>query len=146
MTLIELLAVMVILGILATAGASRLTEVRYQAQVARAIGDIRAIQTDLTTIEVGDQPLPSTLSAIGRGGLADPWGEPYVYFPFPPSPGKAPPAGARRDRFLVPINSTYDLYSKGRDRLTNITLTAKAGRDDIVRGRDGGFIGLGSRF
>lgn len=146
LTLIELISVLVILGILASMATRQVSEVRHQAQVARAIGDIRAIQTDLTTIEVSGQPLPGSLNEIGRGGMVDPWGEPYVYFPFPPTQGGAPPAGSRRDRFLVPINSTYDLYSKGRDRATNITLTSPSGRDDIVRGNDGGFIGLGSRF
>ncbi len=146
MTLIELISVMVILGILASLGTRQFSVVKYQAQVARAIGDIRAIQTDLVTIEMGGQPLPSSLTDIGRGSMRDPWGNPYVYFPFPPTKGNAPPAGARRDRFLVPINSTFDLYSMGRDQSTSITLTAKAGQDDIVRGNDGGFIGLGSRF
>ncbi len=146
LTLIELISVLVILGILAAMGTRQLNEVRHQAQVARAIGDIRAIQTDLTTIEIGGQPLPGSLNEIGRGGMVDPWGTPYVYFPFPPTKGGAPPPGSRRDRFLVPINSTYDLYSMGRDRKTSIPLTGAAGRDDIVRGNDGGFIGLGSRF
>lgn len=146
LTLIELISVLVILGILAAMGTRQYSEVRYQAQVARAIGDLRAIQTDLLPIEIGGQPLPGSLNEIGRGGMVDPWGEPYVYFPFPPTKAGEPPAGSRRDRFLVPINSTYDLYSKGRDRVTNITLTSPAGRDDVVRGNDGGFIGLGSRF
>ena len=57
----------------------------------------------------------------------------------------APPAGARRDRFLVPINSTFDLYSQGKDG-NSVPPLSGPGADDIVRGNDGGFIGLGSRF
>jgi general secretion pathway protein G len=78
----------------------------------------------------------------------DPWGRPYVYFPFPPSKGKggAPPAGARKDRFLVPINSRYDLYSTGKDGGSAAPLTAKSSRDDIVVANDGGFVGRASKF
>ena len=54
--------------------------------------------------------------------------------------------GARKDRFLVPINSTYDLYSVGKDGKTVAALTAKASKDDIVRANDGAFIGLAVKY
>jgi general secretion pathway protein G len=145
-TLIELIAVVAIIGILSGMASQRVSEMRYRAEVAQAIGDVRAIGIELETFLDGDS-LPASLAEIGRGDLLDPWGQPYVYFPFPTSKnGHAPPSGARRDRFLVPINSTYDLYSVGRDGASAIPLTAKASHDDIVRGNDGGYIGLGSRF
>jgi general secretion pathway protein G len=46
----------------------------------------------------------------------------------------------------VPINTTYDLYSKGKDGDSSPPLTARASQDDVVRANDGGFIGLGSRY
>ena len=78
--------------------------------------------------------------------MLDPWGRPYIYYRFPESHGQAPPSGARRDRFLVPVNSDYDLYSQGKDGQTSIPFTARASRDDVVRANDGGYIGLASGF
>lgn len=145
-TIIELLAVLVILGILAGFAIPKLRETTEQARMARAIGDIRGIQADIMAFETQADSVPGTLAAIGRAGMLDPWGRPYVYNPFPTtSHGKAPPPGARRDRFLVPINSTFDLYSQGKDGASVPPLSGP-GADDIVRGNDGGFIGLGSRF
>jgi general secretion pathway protein G len=136
---------MAIIGLLAGIGLPKLKAVLLKAKIARCIGDIRAIQIDLMSIEAGDQPLPATLDAIGRGNMVDPWGQPYIYFPFDPTAHGNPP-GARRDRFLVPINSTFDLYSVGPDGSTAIPLTASPSRDDIVRAEDGGFIGVASNF
>ncbi len=52
----------------------------------------------------------------------------------------------RKDRFLHPINSDYDLYSMGKDGRTTEALTAKMSHDDIIRANDGGFVGLASQF
>ncbi len=61
--------------------------------------------------------------------------------------GGGPPAGqARKDRFLVPINSDYDLYSKGQDGESVAPLTAKKSQDDVVRANDGAFVGLAVNF
>jgi len=78
--------------------------------------------------------------------MLDPWGRPYVYLKFPPSKGKAPPGGARKDRFLVPINSAFDLYSLGKDGNSVAPLTAAASRDDVIVANDGGFVGLASNY
>jgi general secretion pathway protein G len=147
-TLVELLATMVVISVLAGFGIPKYHEATKRAKVVRAIGDIRAIQIDLMNIEVEGLPLPADLSGIGRGGMLDPWGNPYVYYPFPPAAGhgNAPPPGARRDRFLVPINTTFDLYSMGPDGASVIALTAAASLDDIVRANDGGFVGEARNF
>lgn len=141
-TLVELMATMTIIGLLIGLGMPKMDEVVNQAKIARAIGDLRALSTELNTANA----LPATLAGIGRAGILDPWGRPYVYFPFPPSKGNAPPKGARKDRFLVPINSAYDLYSLGRDGGTAAPLTAKASQDDVIVANDGGFIGLAKRY
>lgn len=144
MSLIELIGVLLIIGILAGIAIPPLHEVLEQARVTKAIGDIKAIQTDLMSIEAGDQALPADLDAIGRGLLLDPWGRPYVYYPFPP-PVKTVPAGARRDKFLKPVNSTFDLYSLGRDGMSAPSFGNARSLDDVVRAGDGGYIGLASK-
>jgi general secretion pathway protein G len=143
-TIIELIAVTAIIAVLTAMAIPQLSEAVERARVARAIGDIEAIETDLQSLD----SLPPTLASIGRGDLLDPWGRPYVYYPFPPSHGHghAPPQGARRDRFLVPVNSEYDLYSVGKDGNTAIPFTARASLDDVVRANDGGYVGLASKF
>lgn len=143
-TLIELVTVVAIIGILVATATVKYAVVVRRAKIAKAIGDIKAIQTDLQAIEAGDAPLPASLAAIGRGSLLDPWGRPYQYNPFPPD--RRVPPGARRDRFLVPINSTFDLYSMGEDGQSVPPLNAQRSRDDIIRANDGGFIGLAEDY
>jgi general secretion pathway protein G len=144
-TIVELLAVMVIIGFLGGFAIPKLRDVVLKAKTARAIGDIRAIQIDIMSFEAAGQPLPANLVAIGRDQLLDPWGRPYVYFPFDTTARGNPP-GARRDRFLVPVNSTFDLYSMGPDGQSSIALTAQPSRDDIIRANDGGYIGVAAKF
>ena len=141
-TIIELLSVMSIIGLLAALAIPRLQLVVKQAKVARAIGDIRSIQTELMSIEASGQALPADLSVIGRAGTMDPWGRPYQYLVITSSNIGA----ARKDRFLVPVNSTFDLYSMGEDGSSVAAMTAGPSQDDIVRASDGGFIGLASKF
>lgn len=143
-TLIEMLMAMVIIAVLMTIALPMIQDVLDRARVARAIGDVRAVQTDLQTYETDGKGLPASLSAIGRGDMVDPWGYAYRYLRFPDDGSK--PKGARKDRFLVPVNSTFDLYSVGKDGGTSAAMTANASQDDIVRANDGGFIGLASKF
>jgi general secretion pathway protein G len=64
--------------------------------------------------------------------------------------GGGPPCGgvggARKDRFLVPINSDFDIYSMGKDKDTVAPLNPPKSHDDIIRASDGGFYGLAKNF
>lgn len=141
-TLIELLSVVAIIGVLSAIMIPKYSDVVERAKVAKAIGDLKAISTDLLSLD----SLPASLATINRHMMVDPWGRPYVYLRFAPSKGKAPPAGARKDRFLVPINTSFDLYSMGKDGQSALPLTAARSRDDVVVANDGGFIGLARNF
>ena len=132
---------MAIIAALTTIAIPAIQDALERARVARAIGDIGALQTDLDGLD----SLPPDLASIGRGTLEDPWGNPYQYLRFPQR-SRGVPQGARRDRFLVPVNTAYDLYSMGRDGASKAPFSARASRDDIVRATDGGFIGLAARF
>lgn len=137
-TLVELVLVMGIVGTLASLAMPRLAEAAERARVARAIADIAILQVEIAAHE----PLPATLDEIGRGGLLDPWGNPYQYARLQGAKGAQP----RKDKSLVPINSDFDLYSMGPDGRSVAPLTAKHSRDDIVRANDGGFVGRASDF
>ncbi len=155
-TLIEMLIVIAIIGTILAIALPMIQEALHQARVARAIGDIGAIQTDIAAYEAGGKGLPESLATIGRESLVDPWGSPYQYLNFELATmggggakgrGKgAFPAGARMDRFLGPINSTFDLYSMGKDGTSVPPLTATNSKDDIIRANDGGFIGLAEKY
>ena len=151
-TMVEMLIVMAIIGTLLAIALPMLRSALDTARVARAIGDIGALQTDIASFEASGEGLPETLADIGRATLLDPWGTPYQYLNFHIEEGGGgknkgvPPAGARKDRFLVPINSTYDLYSVGKDGETVEALTAKVSKDDVVRANDGAFIGLAVKY
>ncbi len=131
-----------IIGVLSSIAIPRLSDTIEKARVAKAIGDLHAINIELLSLD----SLPASLAGVGRAAYLDPWGNPYQYLRFPASNGKAPPAGARKDRFLVPINSMFDLYSLGKDGLSVAPLTAKASQDDVVVANDGGYIGLAKNY
>lgn len=136
-TLVELVIVVVIMGVLAALSIPNFSRVRERAMIARAIGDIRAIGLDVKDYELRTGGLPANLAAVGRGDLLDPWGNAYRYVRVSGSNRGA----LRKDRFLVPINSDFDLYSMGPDGQTVAALTARAARDDIIRANDGGYVG-----
>ena len=85
---------------------------------------------------------PPDLNALGRGAIRDPWGNPYRYLNI----ATAIPGHVRKDRFLVPLNSDYDLYSMGKDGESQPPITSAKSRDDILRASNGAFIGLASDF
>ncbi len=142
-SLIELLLIVAILGTLMAIALPVYARALESARIARAIGDIKAIGTDLRLVQLTGGTLPNTLTEIGREDLRDPWGNPYVFVNFANLKGKG---GMRKDRFLVPINSDFDLYSKGADGESVPPLNAKQSRDDIIRANDGGFVGLASEY
>lgn len=88
--------------------------------------------------------LPVNLDAVANIPRVDPWGNPYVYLYFN-APGSNR-GSVRKDHNLVPINSEFDLYSKGKDGDSRPPLPAKPSRDDVLIARDGAFVGLAKDF
>ena len=145
-TLIELMSVVGVVGLLTALAIPKAQGYTDRAKISRAIGDINTIQIDIDAFAANNDSLPTSLAEVGRAGLLVPWGRPYQYINFSLSRGNGVPNGARRDRFLVPINSTYDLFSVGKDGRSTPALTAGPSKDDIVRGNDGGFIGRATLY
>ncbi len=140
-TLVEIMVIIAIIGTLAAFAVPAYTNAVNAARIARSIGDIRTLEKDITTYEAANGVLPTTLADINRGGISDPWGRGYDYLVFSGNIGSA-----RKDKFLVPLNSTYDLYSRGKDGDSKLPLTAKASWDDIIRASDGGYVGLALNY
>ena len=165
-TLIEIMVVVAIIGILASLAGVRYLSYVEKAKTARVIAELRGIATSLTARSI-EGFLPESLAEIDVHTV-DPWGNPYQYLLIkgqlpsgisdasdnalphvgaPPSGGGQPAiAKARKDRFLVPINSDYDLYSMGPDGKSMPPLQNKVSRDDVIRASDGSFYGIAERF
>ena len=145
LTLFELLVVIAILGTLVGIAMPVYTHQIEKARITRAIAEITIMGREIAAYEgeEADNFLPKTLHAIGRGNLLDPWGHRYRYLNFALIKGKGP---MRKDRFMVPLNTDYDLYSVGKDGATKPPLTAAPSHDDVVRANDGAYVGLGSEY
>lgn len=142
-TLVELLITVAIILTIAAIAVPNLLAAMNHARIAKAVGDIHAIGTDIQGYEVINRVYPNTLADIGYGSYPDPWGNPYQYLNFASVQGKGK---MRKDRFLVPINTFFDLYSMGPDGKTVAPLTAQASQDDIIWANDGDFIGEASDY
>ena len=92
---------------------------------------------------IDNDKYPQSLAEVGYANRLDPWGSPYQYLNVQTAKGKGQ---LRKDRFVVPINTDYDLYSMGKDGKSVPPLTAKASRDDIIRANNGAYIDLASEF
>ena len=141
-TLVELMIVLAIIATLAAIAVPLYANVTERAKVAGAIAEIRILDSEIAVFEAAKRRLPTSLAEIGRGTLKDPWGNPYEYLEFAGGPSGL----IRKDHSLHPLNSTYDLYSKGKDGQSQAPLTASASRDDIIRANDGGYIGPASGY
>lgn len=143
LTLPELLIVLAIVGTLAAIAVPVIGDVLASSRVIRAIADIKIIESEIAVFEAKNGRLPTSLAEMGRGATRDAWGHAYEYLDFAAATNRD---RVRKDRNLHPLNSTYDLYSKGRDGASQAALTAQASRDDIIRANDGGYVGLASNY
>jgi general secretion pathway protein G len=116
------------------------------ARIVRAIADVRAMSDEIMAYRIDTGDVPDSLAVLGRDGHRDPWGNPYVYLKFDAGGGNDGAKGARKDKWLTPLNSFYDLYSKGPDGETQLPLTAKSSWDDIIVAGDGLFVGVAEDF
>lgn len=144
-TLIELFLVVAIIAIISAIAVPVYQNYKYQRQVVNAINDIKSLVILIREYEYDNHNLPNSLGDAGSGTNLDPWGNPYRYLVIPTGKVKGPSL-VRKDKSLHPINSDYDLYSMGKDGKSVAALTAQASHDDIIRARDGQFVGLASDF
>ena len=149
--LIELVIAFAIVTTLAAIAIPAYTKYRYKAEIAMVITEIRLIEKEIETYAAMNGEYPDSLADINMDLIEDAWGNPYRYLKIA-GKGKGKGKGeekadkARKDHFMVPVNSDYDLYSVGPDGDSKAPFTAKASRDDIVRCNDGRFVGPVSEF
>lgn len=142
-TLIEIIVSVAIVGILAGIAIPLYSGYINQARNESAISDIQAISLKITGYYADNTNYPASLAEVGYATYLDPWGNPYQYLNIQTAKNQG---SMRKDRFLVPINSDYDLYSMGPDGQSKSPLTAKVSRDDIIRANDGAYVGPASAY
>ena len=144
-TIIEILVVLAILSVLASIALPKYQDYQERVRVNSAITDIRAINAALRLYMTDNKEPPASLVTVGQANKLDPWGRPYEYLNIASAP-KSVIGKARKNKNLVPINSDFDLYSKGKDGASAGPLTAGPSQDDVVLAHDGKFVGLASDY
>ena len=145
LTLVEVMIVIVIIGILSSIAIPSYLSSREKARIAATISEIKILEKLIIGYNIDHNSYPETLDDIGMKTLKDPWGIPYQYLKIEGSEKngkkKKSVGKMRKDHKMVPVNTDFDLYSKGKDGKSKIPFTAKASRDDIVRANNGRYIG-----
>jgi general secretion pathway protein G len=115
-----------------------LTTVRYQ----KGTHDLKNIESEIIAFVDSRGHLPDSLAEVGMDGMLDPWGNPYVYLRIEGNSSPGLNGKKRKDRNLNPVNTDFDLYSKGPDGETAAQFMAATARDDLVRANNGRYFGL----
>jgi general secretion pathway protein G len=142
-TLVEIAIAIATLAVLATIAIPAYERYRERALIMQAVNDIGAMGVAIGRFLEDKRELAGSLDEMGVGGRLDPWGRPYQYQNLTTEKGKG---AARKDRRLNPLNSDFDLYSVGKDGQTKLPLPPKVSHDDIIRARNGRFIGIAKDF
>lgn len=143
--LLDLLVTLVIFALLSALAVPAYNGFVARAKISGAIGDIAslAIAIDRYSVNNNDR-LPDELADLGSTIPLDPWGNEYQYLNI--RAATAGKAAFRKDGNLNPLNTDFDLYSKGEDGDSAGPLSARKSRDDVVRANNGAFIGLGEDY
>jgi general secretion pathway protein G len=142
-TIVEIILVVGIIAIITGIAIPAYMGYQERARIGLAISDLGAISLKIDGY-IGDSGIgPETLAEVRYENYLDPWGHPYQYLNIKTAKSTGQ---MRKDRFLVPINTYYDLYSMGPDGKSEPPLTHKVSRDDIVRANDGGYFGPAGAF
>ena len=136
-SLVETLVVCALISTLASLAAGIYVSALKSARIARAIGDLHALDADINTFFLRHNRYPTTLTEARPIVPNDPWGRPYVYTNLSQTGSRG---RARKDGRLNPINADFDLYSVGKT-VSATPLTAASSKDDVIRAREGAFLG-----
>jgi general secretion pathway protein G len=145
LSLLELMVGLALVGVMMSIAIPGYQRYQDRARAAQAVNDIGQMSVTIERYRTRVGRLPDALDDVDLDDRLDPWGRSYVYFNFATFAGMGPDP-TRRDRNLKPLNTDYDLYSRGKDGQSQKQLNASASEDDIVRALDGSFIGLGKDF
>lgn len=125
----------------------------------KALTDLEEIQERITTFYRANYRYPLSLMEVYVSVPIDPWGNPYQYLNIADAPstgnsnGKGQGQGkgnangqVRKYKNQTSINTDYDLYSMGADGKSAPPLTAQPSQDDIIRAKNGRFLGSAAEY
>ena len=141
-TIVELMIALAIAGVLMMIAVPAYQDYGKRLEDDQAIKDLAILQLQIDDYQLTTGNYPNSLADIGMASMKDPWGNNYEYLNY----ASNPPGFRRKDRNLNPLNSDYDLYSKGEDGQTTKQIITPNAQDDIIRGRDGSFMGQAKDF
>lgn len=145
-SLFELLVVLLIIGTLLALVIPNVVGMVQRSKVNSARSDIASIGNKVENFLLDNMRLPESLLELEGIHLNDPWGHAYQYLPILGKDKNDVSGKWRKDRFLVPLNSDFDLYSVGKDGISVAPITAKDSYDDIIRANNGGYIGIAYKY
>jgi general secretion pathway protein G len=124
-----------------------------RAKNTRAIAEIRVLEKEILGFWQANDRLPDSLAELDRSAMLDPWRTPYQYINFDTTSageeirrttgkkGKGKGSGKSSS-----LNEDFDLFSRGKDRISAPDLSDASSQDDIVRADDGSYTGLVSEY
>ena len=145
-TIIELLLIVAILATLLVVALPGFQRMFDRARTSQACADIAIMGTRISDHFMDYGQYPETLEEIDFPKLHDPYGFGYEYLVILGQDKSKIYGKWRKDRFLVPLNYDFDLYSVGKDGETQAPLTAESSHDDIIRANNGRFIDIASKY
>jgi len=141
-TLAETLIATALLAVGADAMVDGVSGQLERMRIEQARQEIGQIQTAIEGYRTLHHELPGSLADLDSPvPTLDPWDHSYEYVNF-----DANGTVGQRNYNGLPVNSEYDLYSAGPDGRTDADLSSETARDDIVRARDGSFVGSAADF
>lgn len=145
-SLIEILVAIAIIGTLVALLVPSVSAMLDKMRVTKARAEIGIVGAKIQAHLAESGDLPAAIDEVELVDRIDPWGNPYQYLIILGQKQSEVAGKWRKDRFLVPINSDFDLYSMGKDGESQPPLTAKASHDDIIRANNGEYIGEASKY
>ena len=139
-SLIELMSTIALMALLSSFAIPAYTGYIEDAKVSEAIGDIARITLEIQRFETNNNGLlPASLDELGLGDMRDPWDRPYIYTPFD---ADTPKNQKRRNAANQPVNTDFDVLSRGEDKKSARRWNRDNAQDDIVRANNGTYVGL----
>lgn len=141
-TIIELMIVIAIVGLLTMVALPAYQDYSDRVDNGTAANDLRAISLAITDFKLNNGSNPTSLASIKMDGMQDPWGNAYEYV----NHETATNGDKRKKNNIVPVNSDFDVYSRGKDGVTAISFSSDFAKDDIVRCNNGNYYGLAKDY
>ena len=144
-SILELAVVMIIVSLVISITVPGFTYLVDSAKIKESESSMETLIADIDAYFKTNGQYPDSLVEVFGEVPLDEWGNPYQYLRIDGGSIKGK-GKLRKDKNLVPINSDYDFYSMGPDGKSTSPLTAALSKDDIIRGRNGSFLGLAEDF